>query len=383
MSSAGPRVLRMVLASVAALSLSCTAPTTPRPVQPGTLRELRAPLGVETDPELPHTIVLVAVDGVRWHDVFQGVEKSRARALGFRSDEILNARRLVPNLSSLADSGLALGTDGTGMKANGPGFVSLPGYMEMLTGAATPCLDNDCSAVGVSTIADELASEPDTGPLDVAVIASWDRIERAAAKHPENLIVSAGRHHGATRERLRFDRVAADLFDRGTDDGPGPGTGDFRRDRSTAAIAIHYLRTQRPRFLFIGLGETDEYAHKGDYRGYLEALTQADEAVGNVASVLSEYEREGRRTTLIVTTDHGRGADFAGHGSYAPESGNVWMIAAGAGISRSGRATFARPHRLSDVAGMIRAFDRAPVPAAVSDLVQPMEERRGLTAGIN
>lgn len=385
MTFAGPRVLRLMLAGATALSLSCTASTTtPRWVQPGKLHELVAPLGVETDPHLPHTIVLVALDGVRWRDVFQGVEKSRARALGFRADEVLSARRLLPNLSSLADSGLALGADGTGMTANGPGFVSLPGYLEMLTGSPTRCRDNDCESVSVSTIADELASEPGTGPLDVAVIASWEGIERAAAKEPQNLIVSAGRHHGATRQRLRFDRVGTDLFDRGEKDGPGPGSGDFRRDRSTAAIAIHYLRTQRSRFLFIGLGETDEYAHKGDYRGYLEALTQADDAIGHVASILSDYERQGRRTTLIITTDHGRAPDFAAHGSDTPaESGAVWMIAAGAGIPRSGRVTFPRPHRLMDVAGMIRAFDRAPVPAAVSDLIQPMGERRGRTAGIN
>jgi hypothetical protein len=379
----GLRLLRLAFASVTALSLSCMTPSTPRYVQPGHLRVLSAPLGLETDPKAPHTVVLIALDGVRWNDVFHGVEKARAQALGFRAGEVLSARQLVPNLSSLADSGMAIGTNGSGITANGPGFVSLPGYLEMLTGAPTRCLDNDCAPVDRSTIADEMAAEPGTGPLDVAVIASWDRIERAASKSPENLIVSAGRHHGATRNRLRYDPIADDLFERGSKDGPEPGSGDFRRDRSTAAIALHYLRTQRPRFLFIGLGETDELAHKGDYRGYLEALGQADEMIGNVASLLSAYEREGRRTTLIVTTDHGRGPDFARHGSHAPESGAVWVVAAGAGIPKTGRTTFPRPHRLSDVAGMIRAFDSTRVPVEVSDLVVPADESRGLTAGIN
>lgn len=379
----GLRSLRLAFAGVTALSLSCMTPSSPRYVQPGHLRELAAPLGVETDPDLPHTIVLVALDGVRWYDVFHGVEKERAKALGFRADEMLSAARLLPNLASLADAGMAIGADGSGISANGPGFVSLPGYMEMLTGAPTRCLDNDCASVDGPTIADEMAADPGTGPLDVAVISSWDRIDRAAAKAPENLIVSAGRQHGKTRERLRFDPVAEELFDRGSKDGPEPGTGDFRRDRSTAAIALHYLRAQRPRFLFIGLGETDELAHKGDYRGYLAALVQADEAIGNVAAVLSEYEREGRRTTLIVTTDHGRGPEFTGHGSYAPESGAVWLIAAGAGIPRIGRAKFPRPHKLSDVAGMIRALDSTRVPVEVSDLVVPMNAARGVTAGIN
>src|SRR5687768_9366578 len=102
----GLRLLRLAFAGVTALSLSCMTPSTPRYVQPGHLRVLSAPLGLETDPKAPHTVVLIALDGVRWNDVFHGVEKARAQALGFRADEVLSARRLVPNLSSLADSGM-------------------------------------------------------------------------------------------------------------------------------------------------------------------------------------------------------------------------------------------------------------------------------------
>jgi hypothetical protein len=305
---------------------------------------------MERDPSRPHSIVLVALDGVRWIDVFHGVEPERGRSFGFRPSEMLSARELVPNLSALADGGVAFGDDDSVIIAGGPSFVSLPGYLEMLTGRATSCLDNDCGRVSTPTLADEFAAEPGTGPEDVAVIASWDRLERAAARSPEHLIVSTGRTHGSTRDRLRYDPTIEQLLDRGESDGPEPGSGDFRRDRATGAIALYYLKTRRPRFLFVGLGETDELAHKNDYRGYLAALSAADRTIGEIAAVLSAYEREGRRTTLLITTDHGRGPDFAGHGSYSADSARVWLIAAGDGIPPK------RPQELADVGKLIRAL---------------------------
>lgn len=342
--------VRVALLMLIVSSWSCSGTEPPRALHPGELRVPSIPLGMERDPSRPHSIVLVAIDGVRWTDVFRGVERERGRSQGLRSSEILSARELVPNLSALAASGVAFGDDDSTIIAGGPSFVSLPGYLELLTGRKTSCLDNDCGSVSTPTLADEFAAEPGVGPHDVAVIASWDRLERAAASSPEHLIVSAGRTHGVTRDRLRYDRIASALLERGESDGPEPGSGDFRRDRATSAIALHYLKTQRPRFLFVGLGETDELAHKDDYRGYLTALVAADRTIGEIAAILSAYEREGRRTTLLITTDHGRGADFAGHGSYSADSARVWLVAAGDGIPAE------RPKELAGVGRLIRTL---------------------------
>ncbi len=325
------RFIRMSLFGVLVSSLSCTPELGKPALLPAPLLVAPQPLGDEVDQSRPQTIVLVAIDGVRWQDVFDGVEGSRAEAQGFRAEEVLSADELLPNLHALAAQGVALGADGTGIAASGPNFVSLPGYLEMLSGKASGCMNNGCAAISRRTVVGELAARPG----DVAVISSWDVIGRAVGP-ADSAIVSTGRTHGWNIDELGFDAVGRDLVREGRSAGPAPGSGDFRRDTVTATIALHYLMKKRPSFVFLSLGETDELAHKNDYRGYLEALVVADRVVGEVASVLAAYEAEGRRTTLLVTTDHGRGADFAGHGAYAPESAEVWLIAAGYGIRRDG-----------------------------------------------
>jgi bisphosphoglycerate-independent phosphoglycerate mutase (AlkP superfamily) len=143
---------------------------------------------------------------------------------------------------------------------------------------------------------------------------------------------------------------------------------DFRRDQQTAAIALHYLQKNRPRFLS-GLGEPDEFGHRGDYRGYLRALAYADNVIGRVAATLAGYEREGRRTTLLVTTDHGRSHDFTGHGKNYPESAQVWLVAAGWGVRPLGVVAPSEHRSLADVATTIRLLGGLERPKPDEPLV--------------
>ena len=69
--------------------------------------------------------------------------------------------------------------------------------------------------------------------------------------------------------------------------GAGPGWLDYRRDRYTAALALEYLVATRPRLLFVGLGDTDEYAHRDDYPRYLDSLRAADQFVGELMTTLA------------------------------------------------------------------------------------------------
>ncbi|MCA9600056.1 MAG: alkaline phosphatase family protein [Myxococcales bacterium] len=327
------------------------------------------------------TVVVMAIDGVRWEDVFLGVERDLAAEKGLSESEILAPRELMPNLHTIIDGG---GAAITNIYASGPNFVSLPGYMEMLSGVRpTGCTNNDCSRTKWHTVADDIASLPGVAPEQVAVISSWQGINHAAATHPEKLIVSTGRTRGENRELLEYDVKSAELLDAGEMAGPSPGHADFRRDRATAAIALRYLKQKKPRFMFLGLGETDEYAHKDDYRSYLRALSYADSVVGELATILDELGGEGRRTTLFVTTDHGRAAEFIRHGEDAPESSRVWLVAAGYGIRARGRVSPPVPRHLADIAATVREIQGIPPASesasALGELFTPDEQRVAVT----
>lgn len=313
------------------------------------------------------TVVVVALDGVRWQEVFEGVDPKLAKAMRVPRREVVAAEELMPNLHHVIRSrGSALGAPDHGevMLASGPNFVSLPGYVEMLSGRPSACQTNDCTRLEQETIADQLARHTGGWAGEVAVIASWAGLARAAARHPERIVVSAGRTRGATRHYLRYDASAAELLDAGARAAPYPGYGNFRPDRFTAAIALRYLRTHRPAFLFVGLGEPDAYAHRGLYRDYLASLRQADAVIGELDYLLGEMASGGHPTTLLVTTDHGRGARFAGHGRIAPESARVWLVAAGAGIAARGYVPAPSTRRLADIAPTLRRLLGIPADDA-------------------
>ncbi len=336
----------------AAAVLSSESPSVPTPV-------------VDRAPAETTAIVLVVLDGVRWQEIFDGVDPALAKAQGFSPGEVVDARHLMPTLHDvLIAHGVAVGAPGFGpeMRATGPNYVSLPGYNEILGGrTATRCLDNECPATRQPTVADELAVMEGEGPRDAAVISSWESIERAASSRAgSNVVVSAGRHHGRNMDAMRADEAERALLEEGMRVGSAPGGGDFRPDRLTAEIALRYLERDAPRFLFVGLGEPDEYAHQGNYRGYLGSLRAADGALARLVETLGRMGERGRRTSIFVTTDHGRSIAFRDHGGYAPESGRVWLVASGGGIPESGPLRSFEPHRLADIAPTMRALMGLP-----------------------
>ena len=322
---------------VDAAPLSASEPsvtrTWPRPAE-----ELRAHEPVSTE-----AVIVVVLDGARWQDVLVGVDPSLGASLP--ASQIVTADRLMPNLHAMIARGALVGGPDQGMPmvASGPNYVSLPGYNEIFSGRfPARCQDNECPQTRDATLAD-LAP-------DAAVFSSWGPIARAAssvaASGPAGLFVSTGQP-----------------------------SGEFRADRDTATAALAHLAEHRPTFLFLGLGEPDELAHRGDYPGYLDALRGDDAILGDVEVALEGLGERGHRTSVFVTCDHGRGADFRDHGAAWPESSRVWLVAAGGRIPALGAVPSFAIHRLADIAPTARGLldlpaDRSPrAGTAIAELL--------------
>jgi hypothetical protein len=322
----------------------------------------RAPRAREAEDDA--AVILVVLDGARWQEVFVGADPQLSAAASVPAP---SADALMPHLHALvADRGSALGAPGQGppIAASGPNFVSLPGYTEIFSGRSRhDCSDNDCAQARLPTVMDQ-ARALTSRPSDVAVFASWEKIERAASVDPASLVVSTGRSFRSHEESLRDDDVTRGALEQGSHAEAFPGHDDFRPDRFTAALALSYLETKRPRLMFLGLGEPDEYAHRGDYAGYLASLRASDATLGELFAVLGRMGARGEHTTVIVTADHGRGRDYRVHGRAFPESARVWLVAAGGGIAARGLSHAARPHHLADVAPTVRALLQLPTDVA-------------------
>lgn len=289
------------------------------------------------------SVILVTLDGVRWQEIFRGADPALADAASLPRGEARTARGMTPNLHRLFfDEGTVLGNPDLGnpFEASGPNFVSLPGYVEIMTGAVSGCLGNDCAPNIGWAIAGSVAGAWAPDP-SAAVYASWETIARAVPASAAGLAVHAGRGPGE-------------------DEPPYPGNDDYRPDQRTAAMAIDHLVHNRPRFLWLALGDTDEWAHRHDYRGYVEALRFADGVVGEIAAHLAEMGERGARTVLVVTTDHGRDPDFADHGGRA--SAGVWLMARGGPIAKHGAAPLSRVRHLRDIAPTLAEILGVPGP---------------------
>jgi len=330
-------------------------------------------ISVEKRSPPPGRVVLVVIDGVRWQDVFTGVDPDLAKTYLLPPREIVGPEVLVPNLHRLATGeGLAYGMPGAGeaMFASGPNYVSQPGYIEIFSERRPlGCLTNDCPRTTEPTFVDDIA-EATNG--SAAVVSSWEVIGRAAALRPSKLVTSTGQGRGENQGELRVNEKASKSLEWGRIAAAWPGHGEYRPDKYTREIALSYLEERRPRFLFLGLGDTDEYAHLGDYRGYLRALHEADATIGRLLETLDRMGDDGRHTTVLVTTDHGRERAFVSHGGVAPESSRVWMIAGG-NVRPDGPVALPEPAHLFDVGPTVRRLmGLAPGAGEGRALVDPV-----------
>ena len=307
-------------------------------------------------------VVIVVLDGTRWQDVFTGADTALASAAHVPAP---SATELMPRLHALLeDRGAALGASGAAMTASGPNFVSLPGYTEIFSGRRRHrCIDNECAPTKSPTVFDEVRARAG-GPGDVAVFSSWDRIERAATSDAASLVLSSGRSRLSHEALLRDDEATSAWLDEGRSAAAFPGKGDFRPDRFTGGLALRYLETRRPRLLFLGLGEPDEYAHRGDYAGYLDSLRAADAILGDLFALLDRMGPRGEHTTVFVTADHGRAHDYRVHGGRFPESSRVWLVAAGGDVKARGFVRSERAHHLADIAPTTRRLLGLPADPA-------------------
>jgi predicted AlkP superfamily pyrophosphatase or phosphodiesterase len=122
-----------------------------------------------------------------------------------------------------------------------------------------------------------------------------------------------------------------------------------------------YLEGNRPRLLFVHVGEPDYAGHRNGWMTprYGEAVRTADAAVARLLAAADRAYGAGGYT-LIVTADHG-GHD-RDHGSSDPRDVTIPWIAWGKGVQAGTR-----------VAGAVRTFDTASTALWLLGLAEPSD----------
>jgi hypothetical protein len=288
-------------------------------------------------------VVVITIDGLRWQEMFTGADREyfkkekdgepgAAEKRFWRPTGDERRAALLPFVwNTIAGKGQIFGDPSKGSRAhvtNGLWF-SYPGYNEMFSGAADPRVDsNDKIPNPNITVFEWLNTRPGFKGR-VAAFGSWDVLPFILNDARSHIPVGSGftpvPHPKTDRERA-INELASDLppyWDYGPFDAP------------IVYAAIEALRTTRPRVLYVMLGEGDEWAHAGRYDLYLDAAYRADRFIRRVWETLQSLPEYANQTTLLVTTDHGRGAatsDWTDHGRKVPAAESTWMAALGPAV---------------------------------------------------
>ena len=109
--------------------------------------------------------------------------------------------------------------------------------------------------------------------------------------------------------------------------------GGVRFDAFTHHFAKEYIEKYHPRVLYISYGETDDFAHEGEYDEYLKSAKQTDAFIADLWNFVQQDPKYRGKTTFIISTDHGRGTEpketWRSHGTKVENAGQIWIAVLG------------------------------------------------------
>ena len=168
----------------------------------------------------------------------------------------------------------------------------------------------------------------------IAAFTSWDCFPAIINTNRNGILVNSGI---APYEGDPANKVHA-LLNEMT--GQLPYEGTTRPDAITFHHAFEYLKTNRPRVLYISFDETDHFAHGGEYDLYLKSATYTDGFLKQLWDWAQSDPDYAGNTTMIVTCDHGRGPAAGGmwqhHGRKVEGADQIWMAVIGPDVAPAG-----------------------------------------------
>jgi len=309
-----------------------------RSAAPILLTFLLPALLLAADPSHTRNVILVTADGLRWQDLFHGLdpllanEKSVSMDPASKDADDRRARfatreSLAPFFwTTLAKKGVVLGN----VNVTNAYRVSYPGYSEILTGRASDDIikGNDPIQQPHETVLEFLKARLSLSKDRVALFSSWDHFHYIAEHTPGAIFINAGYQDSASSPDLsRLQHVALTPWD------------EARHDAFTFELALDYLRQHQPRVLVISFDETDDWAHSHRYDRVLDMIAAFDAFLNRLWTTLQSMPAYRDSTTLIVTSDHGRGstlADWSDHGKKVTGADKIWLAILGPDTPASG-----------------------------------------------
>ena len=290
-------------------------------------------------------IFIITTDGFRWQELFNGADSailfnprfvkdtSVMRYMYWSSDTEERRRRLMPFLwNYVAHKGQLWGNrqyNNTVSVAN-PYRFSYAGYNEILSGYADPfIIANKPKLNRNSNILHYLHSLP-AYEGKVAAFGSWKLFSYIINSKQDGMPVNSG-YQLMQDDTLSYTEQATNYVQETI----GDETIATRADMLTYTLAAEYIQRNHPKVVYIGFGETDEFAHHSQYDEYLSKANQFDKFLAELWNLVQRDEVYKNKTTFFVTTDHGRGkkaSTWMKHGPFTRGADETWLVQLGPNI---------------------------------------------------
>lgn len=297
-------------------------------------------------------IVVVTLDGFRWQEVFGGADSvltfdTAARySAGYVKDHFWAAtpqerrRKLLPFFwSEIASKGVLLGNRNFGNHFNNanPYWFSYPGYNEIFTGFPDTTVNSNDKIPNKNENVFEWLNKLPEYKGKTAVFGSWDVYSYIFNEKRSGLLVNDG-----YRELTGTLTPMQQLYNKLQYEMPAIFHDGERVDVATFHMGLEYMKAHKPKLMYFGLGDTDEFAHGGMYDFYLDAAQNTDDWIRQLWEYIQSTPEYKDKTTLIITTDHGRGLAAGGnwqhHGQRIAEASEMWMAAIGPSVKATGES---------------------------------------------
>jgi len=342
-------------------------------------------------------VFLIISDGLRWQEVFSGAEAdlmTRAnggvpntnalRAQFWRETPESRREALLPFFwNRIASQGQLFGNQikGSVVKVTNGRNFSYPGYNEIITGAADPRIDSNNKVPNPNvSVFEWLNSRPNLRG-HVAVFGTWDVFPSIFNVERSRLPIWPGWDSRLKRFEIPPPDYLAQLRQDTT-----PMWEGVTYDSFLFHAAVDYIKRKQPRLLFIGFGETDEWAHAGRYDQYLTAAHHVDDFLRRLWTMIQVMPCYRDKTTFIVTADHGRGtgpSDWKSHGEKVAGSEGDWIAVIGPDTPPRGERTQTEGPSQSQIAATIAALLGQDYHAAFPKTGQPILDVLGRNAKLS
>ena len=313
---------------------------------------LFAIISIKSKAQKPENIIIITTDGFRWQELFSGMDSSIANNKKYNSgdsaylfkkywdnDPTQRRKKLLPFLWSTGEAnGQIFGNRNLGNTVNvaNPYWFSYPGYNEILTGFADTAINSNDFPPNPNTTVLEWLNKQQNIKGKVAAFGAWEAFNRIINEQRSGIPVVAAFDTvtglNLTLQQRLINSMLLNSYK--------PWLNDECLDVFTHYAATEYLKEKKPKVLYIAYGETDEWAHAGKYRSYLDAAHQVDAWIKQLWDWVQSNPQYRNNTTFFITTDHGRGdkikSEWTSHGSSIDGASEIWFAVFGSKIAAVG-----------------------------------------------